>query len=96
MALLNKITIRIFSCTVLLIAGIINSSGFNNPGGIVLNPAGTRAYITNYGNSGTDANISHGTSNGASYSNLINDSETSLPITVSTLHITHNGHPLNK
>ena len=61
----------------------------------MLNPAGTRAYITNYGNSGTDANISHGTSNGASYSNLINDSETSLPITVSTLHITHNGHPLN-
>ena len=56
MALLNRITIRIFSCTVLLIAGIINSSGFNNPRGIVLNPAGTRAYITNEGNSGTDAN----------------------------------------
>ena len=56
MALLNKITIRIFSCVVLIIAGIINSSGFNNPRGIVLNLAGTRAYITNYGNSGTDAN----------------------------------------
>ena len=56
MALLNRITIRVFSCTVLLIAGIINSSGFNNPRGIVLNSAGTRAYITNEGNSGTDAN----------------------------------------